>query len=436
MTEDFSGVRFIRRLALLICVVAAGACGGSGGAPGGAQFAYVANIGSNDISAYTVNTTTGALTQIDCGAGSGCNGANFAAGTNPRSIDATPNGKFLYVANQNSGDVSAYAVGATGILSRVDCGGGTGCNGTDFAAGNSPSSVTVDPSGTYVYVANRSAIVAFAINSATGALLRLGCSTGCSGSDFAAGSDPFAVAADPIGRFLYVVNVDNGDLGGSVSAFSLNPATGALAKVACVGGTGICDGSDFRSGVAPIAVAVDPSGSFVQVATASSIISGTFPSVAAFNINAADGALVRASCTGLGFATACSANIQDNFAVGGNPNAVGVAPSGKFVYVASTTGVSAYNLLPDSSLDRIDCGGGPGCNGMDFGVGVNAADIAFDSAAGFAYVTNRTSNAVTVFAINAANGMLTRVDCGAGAGCNGMDFAAGSGAFAVTTIGG
>ena len=44
------------------------------------KFAYVANSGSNDVSAYTINATTGALTPI---------GAVVAAGTGPRSVTTT-----------------------------------------------------------------------------------------------------------------------------------------------------------------------------------------------------------------------------------------------------------------------------------------------------------------------------------------------------------
>jgi DNA-binding beta-propeller fold protein YncE len=396
----------------------------------------VANLISDDVSAYTVNRTTGALTQIDCGAGPGCNGANFAAGTNPRSVAATPSGKFLYVANSGSGDVSAYTIAATGALTPIDCGGGTGCNGAKFTAGGSPTSLIVDSTGNFVYVANRGAIVAFAIHASTGVLLRLGCGggAGCSGSDFAAGVDPFAIAADPLGRYVYVANLSGGDLGGNVSAFRMNPVTGALSKTACVGAAGVCSGSNYVSGVAPFAIAVDPTGSFVHAVTQPSTTTGTFSSVAAFTINAADGALLRANCTNLGFGPACSANIPENFTVGGNPSAVGTAPSGKFVYAATTTGVSAYSLNPDSTLDRIDCGGGPGCNALDFGTGVNGVGIAFDTAGGYAYVLNLISDGVAVFTINATTGVLTRVDCGAGPGCNGTDFAGGSGARGVAII--
>jgi 6-phosphogluconolactonase (cycloisomerase 2 family) len=44
------------------------------------RFAYVANSSSNDVSAYTINASTGALTSI---------GSNALAGTSPSSVATT-----------------------------------------------------------------------------------------------------------------------------------------------------------------------------------------------------------------------------------------------------------------------------------------------------------------------------------------------------------
>ena len=70
------------------------------------KFAYVANNGSNDVSMYTINATTGALTSI---------GAT-AAQSNPSSIVIHPSGEFAYVTNAGSNSVSMYSIGATGTL--------------------------------------------------------------------------------------------------------------------------------------------------------------------------------------------------------------------------------------------------------------------------------------------------------------------------------
>ncbi|MGD0843875.1 MAG: beta-propeller fold lactonase family protein [Geobacteraceae bacterium] len=135
-------------------------------------FAYVANRSSNDVSAYSINTATGALTAIA--------GSPFAAGTVPISVAVDPSGKSVYVANANSADVSAYTIDADGSLAAVP--------GSPFAAGAGPSSVTVDPSGKLAYVANNisSNVSAYCIN-ANGSL------TPIPGSPFAAGTNPNSI---------------------------------------------------------------------------------------------------------------------------------------------------------------------------------------------------------------------------------------------------
>src|SRR5260370_978231 len=57
------------------------------------RFAYVANAGSNDVSMYTINASTGALTAIAPG--------TIAAGRFPNAVAVDPSGRFAYVANFN-----------------------------------------------------------------------------------------------------------------------------------------------------------------------------------------------------------------------------------------------------------------------------------------------------------------------------------------------
>jgi DNA-binding beta-propeller fold protein YncE len=58
---------------------------------------------------YTINATTGSLTQIGV----------IAAGMSPTSIAIQPSGKFAYVTNSGSNDVSMYSIGATGRLTLI-----------------------------------------------------------------------------------------------------------------------------------------------------------------------------------------------------------------------------------------------------------------------------------------------------------------------------
>ncbi len=59
---------------------------------------------------YTINATTGTLTSI----------GTIAAGTGPVSVAVDPSGKFAYVANADSNNVSMYTIDATtGALTLI-----------------------------------------------------------------------------------------------------------------------------------------------------------------------------------------------------------------------------------------------------------------------------------------------------------------------------
>jgi 6-phosphogluconolactonase len=76
-------------VSLLFVLGALAACGGGGGGGGSAaapaptnmsRFAYVANFDNNNVSSYSINATTGALTTI---------GAAVATGSLPVSVTTT-----------------------------------------------------------------------------------------------------------------------------------------------------------------------------------------------------------------------------------------------------------------------------------------------------------------------------------------------------------
>ena len=135
---------FINLLIMVSAVLLLQACGGGKKAaapsPVVSVFAYVANTGTNDISAYTLNTSTGALTPIDVDAvTSGIQ--NFAAGTGPISVTVDPSSKFAYVANAGSNDISAYTIQpTTGALTPIDADPVT-AGIQNFAAGTNPQFV-------------------------------------------------------------------------------------------------------------------------------------------------------------------------------------------------------------------------------------------------------------------------------------------------------
>jgi 6-phosphogluconolactonase (cycloisomerase 2 family) len=110
------------------------------------RFTYVAipcaqlDCSSGTVSAYAVNSTTGALREIA--------GSPFNAGKEVNSLAMDPTGRFLYTANLGDGTISAYSInGSTGALGALA--------GSPFAAGNATISVALDPSDHFLYVANQ-----------------------------------------------------------------------------------------------------------------------------------------------------------------------------------------------------------------------------------------------------------------------------------------
>lgn len=238
--------------------------------------AYVANQGSNDVSAYTINATTGALTSV---------GAAVAAGTTPSAVTVSPNGSFAYVTNSGSNNVSAYTINATtGALTSV---------GAAVTAGTTPSAVTVSPNSSYLFVANQGSndVSVYTINSGTGALTAL---AGGTGNPFATGTTPVGVTITPNGSFVYVANSGSNN----VWAYTVNVGTGALTALA--GGVG----NPFAAGTTPSGITITPNASFVYVAN------GGSNNVSAYTLDSGTGAL-----TALAGGT-------------GNPFAAGTTPSG------------------------------------------------------------------------------------------------------------
>jgi YVTN family beta-propeller protein len=121
------------------------------------NFVYATNPGSNDLSMYSIDTTTGTLMSL----------GPIIAGTGPASVAVDPTGKFAYVANSGSNDVSMYTINAaTGVLSSIGA----------IAAGLSPSSIAIHPSGKFAYVTNSGSnnVSMYIIDAATGALVLMG----------------------------------------------------------------------------------------------------------------------------------------------------------------------------------------------------------------------------------------------------------------------
>jgi 6-phosphogluconolactonase (cycloisomerase 2 family) len=317
------------------------------------KFAYVANSASNNISMYTISPTTGALTFI----------GTIAARTNPESVTVDPSGKFAYLANISSDNISMYTIdAATGALTSAGI----------TTAGVMPGSVTVHPSGKFAYVTNFGSnnISMYTIDS-VGALTPTGM--------VAAGTNPASVTVHTSGKFAYVANVASNN----VSMYAINSATGALTSTGMV-----------AAGMRPNSAAVHPSGNFAYVTNCGDGITSASGGVSTYTINSTSGAL-----TSLGSADAGSEVC---------PSSAAVLPSGGFVYVidegdinGGRSGVSLYTV--DASTGKLTL------VGLAAAGGACPVSIALDPSAKFAYVVDNCSNDILMYAIDPTTGALTLI---------------------------
>jgi 6-phosphogluconolactonase len=96
------------------------------------------------------------------------------------------------------------SIGTGGSLKEV--------SGSPYAAGTGPSGVILDPTGSYVYVANKGSndISAFTLTAASGQL------TAIAGSPFASGGQlPTALVNDNTKKFVAVINSGANGTGGN-----------------------------------------------------------------------------------------------------------------------------------------------------------------------------------------------------------------------------
>jgi len=191
------------------------------------------------VTAYDSSVTPSAGYVFGFSVGSGgvltaVPGSPFAAGDQPSAIASDAKSAYVYVTDSVRGDVLGYAVstttGTAGALSAL--------SGSPYPAGNGPSSVVVDPSYAYAYVANSVDSTVTAYSMSSGVLTRI--------ASYATGLQPVAIGIDPsTNHFLFTVNfLDN-----TASDFQLSATAGTLLDA---------QSSPFATSAQPVAAAAIP----------------------------------------------------------------------------------------------------------------------------------------------------------------------------------
>lgn len=190
------------------------------------RYLATADLGIDTVRIYRV-TPEGQLAPVS--------EATVAPGAGPRHLAFSPDGRFLYVANELNATVTGFAYDpATGTLgeeiqtiSMVP---------EDFPDPKSAAEIAVHPSGRFLYASNRGlegatspeadSIVGYIIDQQTGQLTLIGHTS--EGLDF-----PRGFALDPTGTWLYAANQQ----GDSIVQFAIDPETGALSPTGQVTAT-------------------------------------------------------------------------------------------------------------------------------------------------------------------------------------------------------
>jgi 6-phosphogluconolactonase (cycloisomerase 2 family) len=393
------------------------------------RYVYVANTGSNNVSAFSITPTTGALTAVT--------GSPFpVSGDPPRIVMSDRSGKFVYVIGAvtlgGASTVSGYTIdAATGALTAI-AGfplsfpvnvliGAFHPTGTLFympvsAGVNSPSNglygYRVDPTtgtftavpgspyrlgslsngppgfaifnatGEFLYVPNNSAgeLMTYAVNTATGALTAIGPTL--------IGTSVNRTIVDPSGKFLYTRNANS-----TTSAFVINDATGALTSSGSVP-TGVGSGVVFG-----------PAGRYVYFDVLGFIFPPpTFPptppapvygpgSVHAFRIDPVTGGLSELAgsphYTGGNTAIAIAIDARTKYVALTNVEQGGAAPPTIAVFgVDSTNGTLSHvpgsPFLPPTDTTR--------------------GAVIFDPSGRYAYVSDNGGDSVVAYRIDEAAG--------------------------------
>jgi len=169
------------------------------------RFLYAANWSSNNVTAYSMNSSTGALTMIGV----------YDVGASPDGINLDASGTYVVTGGGNSNATGVQAINSsTGALTSVP--------GSPFAtpANINSSGVAVSPNNAYVVASNQSSssVSIFSFNPSTGVL------SNRNDVNIVGGTNPNSLIMDTTGQFVYSTNTASNNL----SLFTLNQTTGTL----------------------------------------------------------------------------------------------------------------------------------------------------------------------------------------------------------------
>lgn len=351
-----------RRSPAFLCVALVGlsSCGGSGEpttSPGNTPatvggILYGAALGGG-VAAYAINASNGVLTPIA--------GSPFAAeASEPAAfamwLSANPARSVLYLAVASTNIEAWSANPTTGVPAAT--------SGAPFAIALN-GRIAVSPDGNRVYAPTGTGLATYSIG-ADGTLAAVDSRSDSPGAGAAA-------AVTPDGRFVYLAS---GPGQSRISTFSVSSATGALSPLAV--NTLAPSDTTFPGDAG---MAISPNGRFLYLSSRS-----TLGRIEAYTIASSTGGLSPVN--------------GSPFASPGSPKELVLDPSGKFLFVATGSGVAAYEVDGATGALTAVAGSPFGSSGM--------AHVVVDASGHFLYATY-LSSPIAAYTIDQTTGALSAI---------------------------
>lgn len=332
----------------------------------------------------------------------GCSpGKNLNGLPTPTPTPGAPGNAFVYTADAGGNTISGFANDSTGALTPVP--------GSPFISAGTPFGLAATSDNRFLYVSSfqNNVVTGFSVSTTNGSLTPLSCPLPA-----ATGVQPLKIDINPAGTFLYTANQGGGAGNGSISVFSIDPASGCLTSVSVATTDNVARD-----------LTIERNGNFLYAVTGGGGIN-------AFSI-AADGTLTRLVTSGFDSATgtmvavkaspvadvllatdAGNANLLRTFLIdpatgalapvqaaasGTSPSAIAfnavTSPATPEIYIANTGSNNITTDVTDSSgaigaaLNFVPDSTGP-------------VDLAVDPSGRFLYVANNGSSDVAAFTAN------------------------------------
>jgi len=266
------------------------------------------------VAAYAIDAKTGDLKLLD---------VQSSGGQGPCHISLDKTNHFAFVANYDSGSVAVLPIKDDGSLGEIissDQHKGGGVNPTR-QEGPHAHCVIVDPSNKFVLCTDlgNDKIYVYPLNK-DGTLAAEGRMTGV----LKPGSGPRHLLFNPNGKVLYCIN----EMGGSVTAFNWDGATGALTEFQTISTLP----ADFKDPNTDAELAIHPNGKFLYASARG------HDSVAVFSIDPKTSGLTL---------------VQDAPVGGKTPRYIGFDPSGKWMIAGHQGSDTAVIFSVDAKTGQI-----------------------------------------------------------------------------------